>query len=155
LFVQRMGAHRPILLERVLLNFVSMRCATPRGACSLAVDVTRYVDIEVLDTGPGVRRDQREKIFGVRAASADRRFSKAEDNPGLGLDWRSSRGFAICWRLPMTFDQRFAGLSFSVTLPAGTLQVGHHERPTEPSLSSTLASPLSWWSKMMRLSWKE
>ena len=83
----------PILLERVLLNLVSNAVRyTHQGG--VLVGCRRHagtLDIEVLDTGPGVPADQREKIFGEFVRLGDR---DGRGQPGLGLGLAIVRALA-------------------------------------------------------------
>ena len=133
----------PILLERVLLNLVSNAVRyTPQGG--VLVGCRRHagtLDVEVLDTGPGVPADQREKIFGEFVRLGDR---DGRGQPGLGLGLAIVQRLCDLMALPMTFESALGrGSRFSVTLPRAPSQVGHHERPTEPALIiDTSAQPV-------------
>jgi two-component system, sensor histidine kinase len=130
----------PILLERILLNFVSNAVRyTPQGG--VLVGCRRHagtLDIEVLDTGPGVPADQREKIFGEFVRLGDR---DGRGQPGLGLGLAIVQRLCDLMALPMTFESALGrGSRFSVTLPRAPSQVGHHERP-EPALIIDSSAP--------------
>jgi signal transduction histidine kinase len=124
----------PILLERVLLNLVSnaVRYTSQGGVLIGCRRHAGTLDVEVLDTGPGVPADQREKIFGEFVRLGDR---DGRGQPGLGLGLAIVQRLCDLMALPMTFESALGrGSRFSVTLPRAPSQVGHHERPTEPAL---------------------
>jgi CheY-like chemotaxis protein len=99
------------------------------------------LDIEVLDTGPGVPADQREKIFGEFVRLGDR---DGRGQPGLGLGLAIVQRLCDLMALPIAFESALGrGSRFSVTLPRAPSEVGHHERPTEPALIiDTSAQPV-------------
>jgi two-component system, sensor histidine kinase len=133
----------PILLERVLLNLVSNAVRyTPQGGVLVGCrHHAGTLDVEVLDTGPGVPEDQREKIFGEFVRLGDR---DGRGQPGLGLGLAIVQRLCDLMALPMTFESALGrGSRFGVTLPRAPSQVGHHERPAEPALIiDTSAQPV-------------
>ena len=130
-----------ILLERVLLNFVynAVRYTAQGGVLVGCRRHAGTLDIEVLDTGPGVPADQREKIFGELVRLGDR---DGRGQPGLGLGLEIVQRLCDLMALPVTFESALGkGSSFSVTLPQALSQVGHHERPAEPPLIIDTSAP--------------
>ena len=124
----------PILLERVLLNFVSNAVRyTPQGG--VLVGCRRHaetLDIEVLDTGPGVPADQREKIFGEFVRLGDR---DGRGQPGLGLGLAIVQRLCDLMALPMRFEcSARQGLSLQCEAAARTL-------PGRTSRATCRASP--------------
>jgi signal transduction histidine kinase len=106
-----------ILLERILLNFVSNAVRyTSRGGVLIGCRRRREVlHIEVWDSGPGIREDQQQKIFGEFYQRAD---SERDRHGGLGL------GLAIVERLrrllehPVELTSIFGrGSRFTIVVP--------------------------------------
>lgn len=109
----------PVLLERILRNFVSNAVHhTSRGAVLLACRPrATNVSVEVWDTGPGIPEDKRKDIFGEFYQLRNPERDRAK---GLGL------GLAIVDRLvkllnhPITLRSQVGrGSVFSVLLPCG------------------------------------
>ena len=97
----------PICLS-ASLNFVSnaVRYTAEGGVLVGCRRHAGTLDIEVVDTGPGVPADQREKIFGELGGSA---IATGEDN--LGLAWGRAIVQRLCdlMALPMTLNLRSVG----------------------------------------------
>ncbi len=106
-----------ILLERILLNFVSNAVRyTSRGGVLIGCRRRREVlHIEVWDSGPGIPEDQQQKIFGEFYQRAD---GERDRHGGLGL------GLAIVDRLrrllehPVELTSIFGrGSRFTIVVP--------------------------------------
>jgi signal transduction histidine kinase len=108
----------PAKLERVVLNLLSNAFKfTPAGGrvrCTLRADAT-HLSVEVADSGPGVRPDQRELIF--------ERFRQAEGGSmrrfgGTGLGLAIARDFVALHGGTIDVDVApEGGALFRVTLP--------------------------------------
>jgi CheY-like chemotaxis protein len=107
-----------ILLERILLNFVSNAVRyTSRGGVLIGCRRRKEVlHIEVWDSGPGIPEDQQQKIFGEFYQRAD---GERDRHGGLGL------GLAIVDRLrrllehPVELTSIFGrGSRFTIVVPA-------------------------------------
>jgi GAF domain-containing protein len=118
-----------ILLERILLNFVSnaVRYTTKGGVVVGCRRRAGRLHFEVWDSGPGIPEDQKESIFGEFYQIAARATAA---RGGLGL------GLAIVDRLgrlldhPVEVASRLGrGSRFSVSVP----RVAEHAVPREPS----------------------
>lgn len=80
------------LLERVLVNLLDN--AVQHGASSSPIEIRAYVlsqsaKIEIIDHGPGVSAEQRERLFIPFQRLDDRSTAT-----GVGLDLSVARGFA-------------------------------------------------------------
>ena len=106
----------PALLERAVANLVenALRHAPAgRPVRVLAGQVGHRVDLRVIDTGPGIPREERERVF--------RPFQRLGDNPngaGVGLGLAVAKGFveAVGGELSVE-DTPGGGTTMVVTLP--------------------------------------
>ena len=112
-------------LEQILFNLVDNACKYAADRCAEpSVQVMlerrgRWVELRVCDTGPGIARGERSRLFRPFHKSAD---EAANSKPGVGL------GLALCHRLAkalggrLTLEQngaQSAGACFVLRLPAG------------------------------------
>jgi two-component system sensor histidine kinase KdpD len=80
----------PVLLERAIANLVdnSLIHAAGHGLRVEAGAVAGYVDIRVVDRGPGIRREDQELVF-----QPFQRLGDSENGIGVGLGLAMTRGF--------------------------------------------------------------
>jgi len=80
----------PVLVERAIANLVdnSLIHAAGDGLRVEAGAVAGYVDIRVVDRGPGIRREDREVVF-----QPFQRLGDSENGIGVGLGLAVTRGF--------------------------------------------------------------
>jgi len=107
----------PGLLERVLANLFSnaMRFSPPGRPPELHAELDgRTVLLEVVDHGPGVPDEQKERVFEPFTRGGDR-------HPGVGLGLAVAKGFAEAMggRITAT-DTPGGGLTVRVCLPAAS-----------------------------------
>lgn len=120
----------PRLLQSIVDNLVSnaLRC-TVQGGVRVAARARRGggVEIMVLDTGPGIARDQLPLLFTAYRRFDDRDRPQAETGEGLGL------GLALVKKQAELLGHRLRvrsavgrGTAFGLTVPraAGVVQVG-------------------------------
>jgi PAS domain S-box-containing protein len=74
-------------VRQILLNLVgnAVKFTPSGGSVSMECDVdAAHVDIRVRDDGPGITRDQQQRIFDA-FTQVDRRLNRPQDGVGLGL----------------------------------------------------------------------
>jgi two-component system, OmpR family, sensor histidine kinase KdpD len=106
----------PALLERAVANLVEnaiRHAPAGRPVRVIAGQVGDSVDLRVIDTGPGIPRDERDRVF--------RPFQRLGDNPngaGVGLGLAVAKGFveAVGGELSVD-DTPGGGTTMVVTLP--------------------------------------
>lgn len=102
----------PVLLERLLGNLVTN--ALKHGGGKARIELTERaetIDISVADDGPGIDKDDQERIFGEFE-----RLGRKTDGLGLGLT--IVRRIAILLGTPLKLVSRpGAGARFTITLP--------------------------------------
>jgi signal transduction histidine kinase len=110
-------------LEQILFNLVDNACKYAAGRCrEPVVHVAlerhgRWVDLRVCDSGPGIARGERSRLFRPFHKSAD---EAANSKPGVGL------GLALCHRLARALGGKLTlerpadkgGACFVLRLPA-------------------------------------
>lgn len=115
----------PPRIEQVLMNLLSnaIRYSKPgTSVCirsrSVATENHRFIELSIIDTGPGVPPEDRERIFEPYVRAAD-----DEASGGLGL------GLAICRRIVgahggsiCVCDEPGWGSRFAFTLPAADVE---------------------------------
>ncbi len=106
------------LLERVIANLVenALRYAPPGEPVRIAASTHgTHIQIRVIDRGPGIPPNDREKVF----APFQRRDDKATSlSAGVGLGLAIARGFVEAMHGTITLDQApGGGLIVAVTLP--------------------------------------
>jgi signal transduction histidine kinase len=111
-------------LEQIVFNLVDNACKYAAGRCTEPVVRVslerrgRWADLRVCDSGPGISRHERSRLFSPFHKSAD---EAANSKPGVGL------GLALCHRLARALGGRLAlekpageeaGACFVLKLPA-------------------------------------
>ena len=140
------GAHvvhsDPVLLERILRNLVSnaIRYTAAGGVEIAATPVNGSVRVEVRDTGPGIRPEDRERIF--------EEFFQLE-NPGRTSKKGMGLGLSIVKRLCelLGCEVRLAsdlgkGSMFSFDAPIGTAPEPRRDAPVAPRDEADLSGKL-------------
>lgn len=124
------------LLERILSNFVANAIRyTEVGAVLVGCRKDgRMLRIEVVDTGRGVRDEDRERVFDeFYRAAEERRGQKG----GLGLGLNIVKRLAELLEHPVGLESRIGrGSIFSVTVPRGNVW---HSEGREAEISETVA----------------
>jgi two-component system sensor histidine kinase KdpD len=119
----------PVLLQRVVANLVdnALRFSSPAKPPRVtAGNVENYVEIRVMDQGPGVPADQQDAIF-----APFQRLGDAPSGVGTGLGLALARGFVEAMHGTLTpEDTPGGGLTMVVTLPVDKANVD----PTSPDL---------------------
>ncbi|MET9404009.1 sensor histidine kinase KdpD [Kitasatospora sp. NPDC002965] len=132
------------LLERSLANLIENAVKySPAGTKVLvkadalhpAGDRGR-VELRIVDRGPGVPEDAKERIF-----APFQRYGDAPRGAGVGLGLAVARGFVEAMDGTVTAeDTPGGGLTMVVTLPAVD-RLSEPSEPSEPSVPSELAEP--------------
>ena len=103
----------PGLLERALVNVIDNALRHGGGPVEIhAIAVTDNAKLEIVDHGPGVASDQRERLFAP--------FQRLDDGgkPGVGLGLSVARGFVEAMGGAMVADQTSGGgLTMRMRLP--------------------------------------
>jgi two-component system, OmpR family, sensor histidine kinase KdpD len=103
----------PGLLERALVNVIDNALRHGGGPVEVhAIAVTDNAKLEIVDHGPGVAADQRERLFAP--------FQRLDDGgkPGVGLGLSVARGFVEAMGGAMVADQTSGGgLTMRMRLP--------------------------------------
>jgi len=109
----------PALLERAVANLVEnaiRHAPAGRPVRVIAGQVGDSVDLRVIDTGPGIPRDERDRVF--------RPFQRLGDNPngaGVGLGLAVAKGFVEAVGGELTVeDTPGGGTTMVVSLPIAT-----------------------------------
>jgi two-component system sensor histidine kinase KdpD len=109
----------PALLERAVANLVEnaiRHAPADRSVRIIAGKVADRVDLRVIDTGPGIPRDERDRVF--------RPFQRLGDNPngaGVGLGLAVAKGFVEAVGGELTVeDTPGGGTTMVVSLPIAT-----------------------------------
>jgi signal transduction histidine kinase len=112
------------VLEQIVFNLVDNACKYAAGRCAEPVVRVslerrgRWADLRVCDSGPGIPRTERSRLFRPFHKSAD---EAANSKPGVGL------GLALCHRLARALGGKLAlekpadkssGACFVLRLPA-------------------------------------
>jgi two-component system sensor histidine kinase KdpD len=107
----------PALLERVLANLVDNAVTWSPPGVPVRVEagaVAGRVDVRVVDRGPGIPLDARERVFQP--------FQRLGDSPngmGVGLGLAVARGFVDAMGGELTIDDTpGGGTTMTVSLPA-------------------------------------
>jgi signal transduction histidine kinase len=110
-------------LEQIVFNLVDNACKYAGGRCAEPVVRVslerhgRWAELRVCDSGPGIARGERSRMFRPFHKSAD---EAANSKPGVGL------GLALCHRLARALggkltlekpDGQAAGACFVLKLP--------------------------------------
>jgi two-component system sensor histidine kinase KdpD len=118
-----------VLLERVLANLLgnALRYSPPDEPPLLAASChAGSVEIRVVDRGPGVPRDQRERMFAPFQRLGDR-----DSSTGVGLGLALSQGLTLAMGGSLAADDTpGGGLTMTVTLPLVGPPVGPSVGPS-------------------------
>ncbi|WP_421654448.1 hybrid sensor histidine kinase/response regulator [Microbulbifer harenosus] len=135
------------LLRRILQNFLSNALHyTARGRVLLGMrrrigsDGNPELEIQVWDTGPGIDRSARERIFDefVRLGSSERNADK-----GLGLGLAIARRSADLLGHPLGLESTPGrGSMFSIRVPVGEARAAPVEEPTVSEVGNVSAVPV-------------
>jgi two-component system sensor histidine kinase KdpD len=105
------------LLERAIANIVDNALTwspTDRAVRVEAGSIARRVDLRVVDRGPGIPPDQRERVF-----QPFQRLGDQSNNGGTGLGLAVARGFVVAMGGEITIeDTPGGGLTVVVSLEA-------------------------------------
>lgn len=121
----------PALLERVLANLVTNAARYNPPGRPVLVTASRHagqVEIRVVDRGPGIAADDRDRVFEPFQRLGDR-----DNGTGLGLGLALSRGLSEAMGgtlLPE--DTPGGGLTMVLTLPVAPVSVPGPEGPADP-----------------------
>lgn len=120
------------LLRRILQNLVSNAIRyTASGQVRVSTDCPApgQVRIRVTDTGPGIPRDQQERIF-----EEFRRLDHSHRIPGKGLGLAIVRRATAMLQHPLELtSDTGAGACFAVTVPLGESQADTAPAPAKPT----------------------
>ena len=120
---------------RALVNLIENACRYSPPASPITIQARRedgQLRISVLDRGPGVPPEERERIF----EPFYRPRGTAPDVRGTGLGLSIARGLAVAQGGGVEFEPREGGgASFSLLLPAADVAV-----PSEPDDETDVAS---------------
>jgi two-component system sensor histidine kinase KdpD len=110
------------LAERVVANLVD-NALRHGGDGTVAIRASRYADrveLRVVDTGPGVSKNARERLFAPFQRLDDRR-----SDTGVGLGLHVARGFTEAMGGSLTAeDTPGGGLTMVLALPVAAAPVG-------------------------------
>lgn len=123
------------LLERILSNFVAnaVRFTEVGGIVVGCRREANGLRIEVVDTGRGIRPEDRERVFDEFFRSEEQRAQKS----GLGLGLNIVKRLAGLLELPIRLRSEVGrGSIFSVTVPLGNIW---HSEANEIEISETVA----------------
>jgi signal transduction histidine kinase len=104
-------------LNQVLLNLLSNAYKyTPQGGAMIAVNQTdEWINIDVSDTGIGIKEADQEKMFERFFRASDRSVQRVD---GVGLGLNISKGLIELHGGNLTFDSQYgAGTTFTISLP--------------------------------------
>ncbi len=128
----------PAILRRILANLVNNALRyTQEGSVQIVCrrDVSG-VRIEVRDSGPGIARDEHQRIFDEFTRGA----SSADGTPGTGLGLNIVSRMASALQAPVTLrSEPGRGSVFAITLPRGPDVATHDSgQPSEPAASAAI-----------------
>jgi two-component system sensor histidine kinase KdpD len=135
----------PVLLERALANLID-NALIHAGGSGLRVEagpVAGRVDIRIIDRGPGIRPQDRDRVF-----QPFQRLGDSESRVGVGLGLAVARGFveAVGGDLDVE-DTPGGGCTMVIRIPEGRLEGSGSPTPpeaptSEVGSSSTSAGPV-------------
>lgn len=129
----------PDLLQRILANLISNALKfSPAGAAPAVTASTHggRVHIRVIDHGPGLSTDQRERVFLPFQRSGDH-----NGPPGIGLGLALSKGLAEAMDGELEAeDTPGGGLTMDLALPTAATHLRAGNPPTEPGRRPTEAA---------------
>ncbi|WP_428031935.1 ATP-binding protein [Ancylobacter sp.] len=123
------------LLERILSNFVAnaVRFTEVGGIVVGCRREANGLRIEVVDTGRGIRHEDRERVFDEFFRAEEQRAQKS----GLGLGLNIVKRLADLLEIPIRLRTEVGrGSIFSVTVPLGNIW---HSEANEIEISETVA----------------
>jgi CheY-like chemotaxis protein/anti-sigma regulatory factor (Ser/Thr protein kinase) len=115
----------PALLETILRNLVANALKFTRrgGVALIARRIGGAVAFEVIDTGPGIARDRRERIFEEFERAREQAIGH---NEGLGLGLSIVRRYAALLGLKVSMSSRIGhGTRFTLIVPRAKLSHRH------------------------------
>jgi signal transduction histidine kinase len=104
-------------LNQVLLNLLSNAYKyTPQGGAMIAVNQTdEWINIDVSDTGLGIKKADQEKMFERFFRANDRSVQRVD---GVGLGLNISKGLIELHGGNLTFESQYGtGTTFTISLP--------------------------------------
>jgi two-component system sensor histidine kinase KdpD len=117
------------LLDRVIANLVlnalrySPSGVAVRVAGSSYGDPVEFVELRVIDRGPGIPEAERDRAFAPFQRRDDRSTAGNPGSPGVGLGLAIARGFTEAMKGSLTMeDTPGGGLTVVISLPAASLQ---------------------------------
>jgi two-component system sensor histidine kinase KdpD len=125
----------PVLLERALANLID-NALIHAGGSGLRVEAGRVagrVDIRIIDRGPGIRPQDRDRVF-----QPFQRVGDSESRVGVGLGLAVARGFveAVGGGLDVE-DTPGGGCTMVIRIPGDRQEGSGAPRPTDGSSSPT------------------
>jgi two-component system sensor histidine kinase KdpD len=128
----------PALLERVIANLLANAVRhSPAGRPPLVTgsSLGDQVEIRVVDRGPGIPREDRDRVF-----APFQRLGDTDNTTGVGLGLALARGLAEAMNGSLQpEDTPGGGLTMVVSLPVATVKPG--DRPVPGSRERSASGP--------------